>query len=158
MVAVPLFNPKLYAPYYTRHNAGLIVYNALLTRFSKPPPKYVNLLPMNVNGISVQRYVNKNNFELKDLLLMHDDFERGFGKISLKFGGSANGHNGVKSVIKSLKSHQFWRLRIGLGKPEGNPADWVLSELNQDEIVQLESLADVILQDGNISRYIKDYI
>lgn len=47
---------------------------------------------------------------------MHDELELPYGKIASKFGGSAKGHNGLKSIISHM-SDQFWRLRFGIGRP-----------------------------------------
>jgi peptidyl-tRNA hydrolase, PTH1 family len=49
--------------------------------------------------------------------------------LSPKFGGSANGHNGIRSTISALGSEDFFRLRLGIGRPESGSADYVLSRL-----------------------------
>jgi PTH1 family peptidyl-tRNA hydrolase len=56
-------------------------------------------------------------------------------KVSPRFGGSANGHNGVRSVIAALGTPEFYRIRIGIGKPErGMLEQYVLERLSQQEL------------------------
>ncbi|XP_033124273.1 probable peptidyl-tRNA hydrolase isoform X2 [Anneissia japonica] len=61
-------------------------------------------LMMNINGICIAKAVDKFGIMPENLYLVHDDLDRNFGKFSIKKAGSAGGHNGVKSVISSLKS------------------------------------------------------
>ncbi|CAG8721749.1 15500_t:CDS:2, partial [Dentiscutata erythropus] len=75
------------------------------------------LLLMNVSGKSVFKAIRELKLSPADIIVVHDDMQRELGKISLKEGGSANGHNGIKSVIDALKTNQFRRMRIGIGRP-----------------------------------------
>lgn len=83
---------------------------------------------------------------LNNLYVFHDDMQRDLGKVNLKGNGSANGHNGVKSVIDNLRSHEFKRVRIGIGRPPANIDDrsyeivakFVLGKFSPNEIQQLE--------------------
>ncbi|CAG8516433.1 7706_t:CDS:2 [Dentiscutata heterogama] len=75
------------------------------------------LLLMNVSGKSVYKAIRELKLSPADIIVVHDDMQRELGKISLKEGGSANGHNGIKSVIDALKTNQFRRMRIGIGRP-----------------------------------------
>ncbi|KAF8984710.1 peptidyl-tRNA hydrolase protein 1 [Entomortierella lignicola] len=122
----------------------------------KPPVEYetidlkITLLKplqlMNVSGNSVSRAVKGLGIKVSDVLVIHDDMERDIGKISFKNLGSANGHNGVKSCIKSLNTQHFKRLRIGIGRPESSSrssdfiAEYVLGKFKPFEIKQLEEL------------------
>jgi len=78
------------------------------------------------------------------IMVVHDDMERDIGKMSFKSYGSAGGHNGIKSCIKSLGSQHFKRLRIGIGRPPFNSrasdlvADYVLSKFKPSELEVLE--------------------
>ena len=65
----------------------------------------------------------------KSLIVLHDSIEHKPTALSLKFGGSANGHNGIRSLITALGTKDFFRLRLGIGKPESNVADYVLARL-----------------------------
>ena len=74
--------------------------------------------------------------------IFQDDLQRELGKVSLKASGSANGHNGIKSVIDHLRSDEFWRVRLGVGRPESRDvndvSDYVLSKFTASEMTQLE--------------------
>ncbi|CAG8538608.1 8516_t:CDS:2, partial [Cetraspora pellucida] len=69
------------------------------------------------SGKSVSKVVKELGLSPNDIIVVHDDMQRDLGKISIKNGGSANGHNGIKSVIDALKTNQFRRMRIGIGRP-----------------------------------------
>nr|XP_056716149.1 probable peptidyl-tRNA hydrolase [Euleptes europaea] len=74
---------------------------------------------MNVNGLCIAGAVNTYNLSAEDVYLVHDDLDKPLGKVALKLGGSARGHNGVRSCINSLSSDSMVRLRIGIGRPVG---------------------------------------
>ena len=59
---------------------------------------------------------SKFDVQPSHVVLLHDDLDKAFGKISLKHGGSARGHNGVRSSIECLKSDEMLRMRIGIGR------------------------------------------
>jgi PTH1 family peptidyl-tRNA hydrolase len=63
-----------------------------------------------------------------DILVVHDDIDLPFAKLKVQRGGGAGGNNGVKSVARSLRTPDFWRLKVGVGRPPGrmDPADFVL--------------------------------
>jgi len=60
---------------------------------------------------------------------VHDELDLDFGQLRLKLGGGDNGHNGLRSIRGSLGSGEFYRVRVGVGRPPGrqDPADFVLS-------------------------------
>ncbi|KAF0548419.1 peptidyl-tRNA hydrolase [Gigaspora margarita] len=68
----------------------------------------------NLSGKSVYKAIRELKLTPADIIVVHDDMQRELGKISTKEGGSANGHNGIKSVIDELKTNQFRRMRIDL--------------------------------------------
>ena len=72
---------------------------------------------MNLSGESVSRLVSGFDMALDDLLVVHDDLDLSLGKIRLRRGGSSGGHKGVDSIISSLGSQDFPRLRVGIGRP-----------------------------------------
>ena len=72
---------------------------------------------MNLSGESVSRLVSGFDIALDDLLVVHDDLDLSLGKIRLRRGGSSGGHKGVDSIISSLGSQDFPRLRVGIGRP-----------------------------------------
>jgi len=73
---------------------------------------------MNLSGESVSRLVKKFDISLDDLLVIHDDLDLPLGKIRIRYGGSAGGHKGIDSIIASLDSEGFPRLRVGIGRPD----------------------------------------
>ncbi|GBE80652.1 peptidyl-tRNA hydrolase [Sparassis latifolia] len=88
---------------------------------------------MNISGRSVANALRKTVVSPSNLIVIHDDLLRKPSTLSHKFGGSANGHNGVKSIIAGLGGETgFHRLRIGIGR-EGDAAEYVLDRLPLDE-------------------------
>ncbi len=96
---------------------------------------------MNNSG-NVIPYVTKQGIEPKNILVVHDELELPFGDVALKFGGSAKGHNGLKSIIQVI-GDQFSRLRFGIGRPDRREdvPNYVLQNFNEDP-QQLEKLVD----------------
>jgi PTH1 family peptidyl-tRNA hydrolase len=86
---------------------------------------------MNLSGQSVSRLMKKFNINLNDLLVIHDDLDLPLGKIRLRHGISSGGHKGIDSIISSLGSQDFTRLRVGIGRPttEG------LAEISEADII-----------------------
>jgi len=72
---------------------------------------------MNLSGQSVNQLMKKFNISLADLLIIHDDLDLPLGKIRIRHGGSSAGHKGIDSIITCLGSHDFSRIRIGIGRP-----------------------------------------
>ena len=69
------------------------------------------------------------------MLVVHDDIDVPFGKLKMQWAGGHGGNNGVRSVAGVLRSPDFWRLKIGVGRPPGqmDPADFVLSRFKKAE-------------------------
>ena len=93
---------------------------------------------MNLSGESVAAAAAFYKIPSNYILVVHDELELALGQASLKFSGGLGGHNGLRSIKASLGSADFWRLRIGIGRPsaEKNNADisgWVLSNFSADE-------------------------
>jgi PTH1 family peptidyl-tRNA hydrolase len=72
---------------------------------------------MNLSGESVVLLVRKFDIKLGDLLVIHDDLDLPLGKIRISRGSSSGGHKGASSIIYSLGSQDFARLRVGIGRP-----------------------------------------
>ena len=83
---------------------------------------------MNESGQAVAPLVRYFDAEPDELLVLHDDIDLPFGKIRLQFGRGSGGNNGARSVIHSLGTKEFWRLKCGVGRPPGrmDPARFVL--------------------------------
>jgi len=105
-------------------------------------------LPMNINGKSLLKAVKDLNVSHDSVVLLHDDLDRHLGKISWKSHGSAGGHNGVKSVIASLRNHKIKRLRIGIGRPTNKDqvSEYVLGEFSKEDHHHVESAVKQAVQ------------
>lgn len=73
---------------------------------------------MNASGIAVVQLMQKYKVILEDLIVIHDDLDLPLGKIRIKRGSSAAGHNGIKSIIGSLGTQDFIRIRVGISRPQ----------------------------------------
>ena len=84
------------------------------------------------------------------MIVIHDELDLPYGSIRLKVGGGDNGHNGLKSLRRSLGSGDFYRVRFGIGRPPGrqDPADFVLRDFSaterKDIDLHLERAADAV--------------
>ncbi|KAH9961265.1 peptidyl-tRNA hydrolase [Russula dissimulans] len=90
---------------------------------------YKTLAPMNISGPPVRMALRRAASTPSSLIVLHDSLEHKPTSLSPKFGGSANGHNGIRSLISSLGTKDFFRLRLGIGRPESGVADYVLTRL-----------------------------
>jgi PTH1 family peptidyl-tRNA hydrolase len=89
---------------------------------------------MNRSGLAVKSAVEQYNFSLSELLIVCDDLALPFGKIRIRSKGGAGGHNGLKSIIESLGSNEFARVRLGI-LPEvsiADAAEYVLSPISEE--------------------------
>ena len=73
---------------------------------------------MNASGEAAAYLVNRYHIEMSDLIVVHDDLDLPLGKIRIRQGGRSAGHKGIGSIIDSLASPDFIRVRIGIGRPE----------------------------------------
>jgi peptidyl-tRNA hydrolase, PTH1 family len=132
----------------TRHNVGRMVAEEIATdageRFRK-----VRFLPaelaelridderilvarstrfMNESGTSYASLAKKHDVEPAQLIAVHDELDIPAGTIRVKLGGGTSGHNGIRSLDRALRSPDFLRVRVGIGRPPGRqePADFVL--------------------------------
>ncbi|MCL2440369.1 MAG: aminoacyl-tRNA hydrolase [Treponema sp.] len=133
---------------HNRHNAGRMLalslpfYNSLSWQ-KKYNGLYASknnchlLMPetyMNRSGISVQAAASFFKIDIKEIIIVHDELEIPLGTISLKFSGGLGGHNGLRSMKENFGSADFWRLRVGIGRPsKGEVYDWVLSDFQKNE-------------------------
>lgn len=98
---------------------------------------------MNLSGQSVRPLMRWYRASLSDLLVIYDDLDLPLGKIRLRQKGSSGGHKGMTSIIQQLGSHEFARLRIGIGRPlHGEPPDYVLSDFTRDESIVMDLAYD----------------
>jgi len=131
-----------------------------------PAEKIQFLMPetyMNRSGDSVREAASFFKIKPEQIMVIHDELELPLGTISLKFSGGLGGHNGLRSMKANFGTPDFWRLRLGIGRPddrlpgqggkEGSGrgiVDWVLSDFSPEEAPVLEPCleraADLLLK------------
>ncbi len=92
------------------------------------------LLPqtyMNESGSSAGPARGALRLPLERVVVIHDDIDLAFGRVQSRLGGGLAGHNGLKSLKQAFGSGEFWRVRVGVGRPDSTDPDvvarWVLS-------------------------------
>jgi PTH1 family peptidyl-tRNA hydrolase len=148
----------------SRHNVGAMVADEL-ARAAGDRFRKVRFLPIEVAELRVgdqrvlvarsQRFMNeagpsyaslarKNDVEAARLIAVHDDLDLAPGALRVKSGGSTAGHNGLKSLQQALRTPEFLRVRVGIGRPPGrqDPADFVLQPFPKREEAEVALLVD----------------
>jgi peptidyl-tRNA hydrolase, PTH1 family len=150
----------------TRHNIGFCVLDELVSRYSggvtyreKYQAHYCAasvggvklhcikpMTYMNRSGQSVAQFVNFYKVKPAKIVVIHDDLDMAVARVKLVKGGGAGGHNGIKSIVASIGTNDFYRLKIGIGRPgQGDvhkdfPVEkYVLSNFTSDDLKTLES-------------------
>jgi PTH1 family peptidyl-tRNA hydrolase len=166
-LVVGLGNPgKEYAG--NRHNAGFMVADLLVgrlgARFSRhrkavaevaegrlgvgvDAPRLILAKPrtyMNLSGGPVAGLAQFYKIPVGQIVAVHDELDIPYGALRLKVGGGEGGHNGLRSMSRSLGTKEYVRVRFGVGRPPGrqDPADYVLSDFSSTERKELEFLVD----------------
>lgn len=165
VLVVGLGNP---GPKYagTRHNAGIALIDELCSRATPMPAQLAvhkrtntevaelaagRLLPdrqvilartrafMNVSGGPVKALADYFRVQTEDVFVAYDELDLDLGQVKLRKGGGDHGHNGLKSVTKSLGGKPYHKLAIGIGRPPGRmaPADYVLKPFSASQQVDL---------------------
>ncbi|WP_432558917.1 aminoacyl-tRNA hydrolase [Granulicoccus sp. GXG6511] len=95
---------------------------------------------MNESGGPVAKLLAYHRAKPDHLIVLHDELDLDPGQLRIKFGGGDNGHNGLRSIRKSVGTGDYHRVRIGIGRPPGRqePADYVLSNFRASQRVDLE--------------------
>ncbi|GAB7042003.1 MULTISPECIES: aminoacyl-tRNA hydrolase [Catenuloplanes] len=162
---VGLGNPgKEYAG--NRHNVGFMVAELLARRVSGKfgrhrravadvaegrlgigGPRLVLAKPltyMNLSGGPTAALAQFYKIPVEHVIAVHDELDIPFGELRAKRGGGEGGHNGLRSISKSLATKEYARVRFGVGRPPGrqDPADYVLSDFSGAERKELEFLVD----------------
>src|SRR5258706_7076232 len=88
---------------------------------------------MNISGSSVAAALRKTKLSPGSLIVIQDSLNHNPASLSPRFGGSSNGHKGVRSVIDSVGTQSFLRLRIGIGRPDSDIVEYVLGRLSSYE-------------------------
>ena len=90
---------------------------------------------MNLSGAPVAQICHYYKIASAQVLVVHDELDLSLGRMKLKFGGGTAGHNGLKSIAACLGGLDFYRLRLGIGKPvAGDIVSYVLTRFSKDEI------------------------
>ncbi|RKN23757.1 aminoacyl-tRNA hydrolase [Micromonospora musae] len=149
-----------------RHNVGFMVAELLAQRVSAKfgrhrravaevaegrlgfgGPRLVLVKPltyMNLSGGPVAALAQFYKVVPGQVVAVHDELDIGYGQLRVKCGGGEGGHNGLRSMTKSLGTKEYVRVRFGIGRPPGrqDPADFVLSDFSAVERKELEFLVD----------------
>ncbi|KAA2252907.1 aminoacyl-tRNA hydrolase [Solihabitans fulvus] len=99
---------------------------------------------MNLSGGPVAGTARFYKIPLPALVVVHDELDLPYGTVRLKLGGGENGHNGLRSITKSLGGKDYYRVRFGVGRPPGrmDPADYVLKDFSGVERKELAFQVD----------------
>ncbi len=99
---------------------------------------------MNLSGGPVAALCGFYKIPPERVVIVHDELDIPFGAIRLKLGGGDNGHNGLRSVTAALGTRDYYRTRLGIGRPAGrmDPADYVLHDFSGAQRDQLPELLD----------------
>ena len=164
-LVVGLGNP---GPEYARnrHNAGFMIIDLLATRIGARfgrhrgaiaqvaeghlgmgGPRLVLAKPMtfmNLSGGPAAALSRFYKIPAERIVALHDELDIPYGQIRLKLGGGEGGHNGLRSLSRSLGTRDYLRVRFGIGRPPGrqDPADYVLSDFSTVERKELDLLVD----------------
>ena len=103
---------------------------------------------MNLSGESVALFLKNKNLDYASVFVIHDDLDLAVGSVRLKKGGGTGGHNGLRSLIKSLSSDSFNRIRVGIGRPKlsEDVSKYVLSSPPMSEKLLIEQSIDTVVE------------
>ena len=147
----------------TRHNIGFMVADRLaadagtafsscrygdMAQFNVKNCRLMVLKPstfMNLSGVAVRYWMNKEKLPLENLLVVVDDLALPLGKLRLRAGGSDGGHNGLKNIAQQLGTNAYARLRVGIGSEfsQGRQIDYVLGKFDAEEMNILKERIEV---------------
>jgi len=141
----------------SRHNAGFILVDKLAEKLDLTwgyekkfdaevckNDNYVLVKPqafMNDSGSVVSRALHFFKVSLGDLIVVHDDVDLPFGEVKFKKGSGTAGHHGVTDIVEKAGTLNFWRFRVGVGRPENNKFNvhgYVLGDFSGEELSILE--------------------
>jgi len=99
---------------------------------------------MNESGGPTKALATFYKVDPENIIVLHDELDIDLGVIRVKFSGGDNGHNGLKSIRKSLGSGDWYRIRLGIGRPPGqqDPADFVLKNFASAEQAEVADLIE----------------
>lgn len=125
---------------------------------------------MNLSGVSIAELASFYKISTESILVLHDEVELPLATVSLKKGGGLAGHNGLRSIKEKMGSADFWRLRIGIGRPAPkseknvNMAGYVLSSFSKDDLTLLDKdipiiteILSLIVKGEELEAHLKNY-
>lgn len=100
---------------------------------------------MNESGVALRRLVDRYDVPPEQLVIVHDELDLDPGVVRIKVGGGLAGHNGLRSIEKHLKTREFLRVRIGIGKPPDprRGADHVLKDFSKGDRALVDTAVEV---------------
>ncbi len=101
---------------------------------------------MNLSGESVQAILHYHRIETNQLIVVFDDLDQNHGAVKMRHGGGHGGHNGIRSILQQVAKDDFYRVKIGIGKPlhKTATANWVLQKFSKTEL-------EIIYEDSFLS-------
>lgn len=143
----------------TRHNTGRIVVSFIEKKINYSGNKIKFFVPdnfMNNSGKALIPLI-KTKKDLKDLIVIYDDIDLPLGRMKISFNRSSGGHNGLNSIIKTLKSEEFLRIRIGISpqnpsgkirKPKGEKGvlNFLLGEYKKNELAEIKKISKKVAE------------
>jgi len=148
----------------TRHNAGFLVLDLIAEEFGialnrklfdavygegllfqEPVVLVKPQTFMNHSGRSVKQWLHYYKIPPQDVIVIHDDIDMNSASVKMKTSGGHGGHNGIRSIIEETGHSDFFRIKLGVGKPssedafdkENTVANWVLGAFSEPELVDL---------------------
>ena len=146
---------------FNRHNVGFMVVDKLamahgadfkedkklkcfITKYKHGLDDIILIKPttfMNLSGDAVQLVMNYYKISIEDVLIVYDDLSIELGRIRFRANGSDGGHNGIKSIIRSLSSQNIARLKIGIGPQPPIPSEaFVLQNFTKEQLENLKTV------------------
>lgn len=144
----------------TRHNVGFSVIDTIANKMNIKLVKekfgavyyanddFVLMKPMsymNLSGESVAKIMQFYKIKSKDILVICDDLDIKLGQAKIKISNSSGGHNGVKNVIEKINTSEFYRLKIGIGRPENKDMEiskYVLERFDSNQQAIIDQVVD----------------
>lgn len=132
---------------FGRHNRAMADVAEARLGLGGEAPKLILAKPltyMNLSGGPVAALAQFYKIPPAQVIAVHDELDIPYGQLRLKLGGGEGGHNGLRSMTKSLSTKEYLRVRFGVGRPPGrqDAADYVLSDFSAVERKELEFLVD----------------
>lgn len=153
---------------HNRHNIGFMAIDEIAREYGLPAfkskfdgeivegrigeEKVVLVKPMtymNLSGQCVQKVARFYKVTPNRIIAFHDEIELPTGKMRTKKGGGHAGHNGLRSIDACLNSQDYWRVRLGVGRPQGEKAamdvaDYVLGNFSKTDMIWVEDLTKAV--------------